>query len=60
MIQIKIGRLKITIKIAVKGIRDSENNTLLQEMPIRIRTDISTKYGAPHLILQLGSNRIYL
>ena len=58
MIPTKLGKLNITTKIAAKGKRDLVKHTLLQEMPIRKRMDISIKYGAPHLILQLGSNRI--
>jgi hypothetical protein len=58
MIPTKIGKLKITIKIAAKGIRGLVINTSSQEMPISKRMGISIRYGANHLILQLGSNRI--
>jgi len=58
MIPTKIGRLKITIKIAAKVIRTLVRNTLSQVTLIRIRMDISTRFGAFHLILQLGFNRI--
>lgn len=58
MMPTKIGRLKITIKIAAKGIRNLASNTLSLETPIRIRMDLSIRYGAAHLILQLGFNKI--
>jgi hypothetical protein len=58
MMPTKIGRLKITIKIAAMGIRNLVNNTLSLGMPIRIKMDLSTRYGVAHLMLQLGFNKI--
>jgi hypothetical protein len=58
MMPTKIGRLKITFRIAAKGIRNLVNNTLSLGMPIRIKMDLSTRYGAAHLMLQLGFNKI--